>query len=289
MASGLHFLISDGYSKKSRDELEAAGMQLAWKLYADMLLQHLPDASYDVLLPSDAGSELPTGTGIDNYDGMLWTGCNLTIYHLDDERVTRQIELARQMYKKGVPSFGSCWGIQMAAVAAGGEVKANPLGREMCLARKIWVTDEGRAHPLMAGKPEVFDGFISHLDEVTQLPPGGRLLACGDFTHVQALAVTHEKGTFWATQYHPEYNLHEMARLIVAREPKLVPEGFYRDHDELVTHVDRMEALAADPSRKDLRFQLAVDDDVLSDEIRQREFVNWLQRLVLPTAAERGK
>jgi len=29
-------------------------------------------------------------------------------------------------------------------------------------------------------------------------------------------------------QYHPEYNLHEVARLIVAREPKLVPEGSSR-------------------------------------------------------------
>ena len=38
MADTLHFLISDGYSKASRDELQAAGMKLAWELYAEMLL-----------------------------------------------------------------------------------------------------------------------------------------------------------------------------------------------------------------------------------------------------------
>jgi hypothetical protein len=45
-----------------------------------------------------------------------------------------------------------------------------------------------------------------------------------------------------------------------------------------------MEALAAEPNRKDLRWQLAIDDDLLCDSIRQCEFVNWLKKLVLPTA-----
>ena len=48
--------------------------------------------------------------------------------------------------------------------------------------------------------------------------------------------------------------------------------------------VERMEELATEPDRKDLRWQLAIDDDVLSDEIRQCEFFNWLNKLVLPTA-----
>jgi len=98
--------------------------------------------------------------------------------------------------------------------------------------------------------------------------------------------VTHKSGTFWATQYHPEYNLHEMARLIVAREKKLIAAGFFRGHEDLMDLVDRMEALAAEPDRKDLRWQLAIDDDVLSDSIRQCEFVNWLHKLVLPTASQ---
>lgn len=275
------FLIVDGYPKPSRDDFDKAGMKHAWRLYAEMLQRHLPEAQYSVWFPSDS-PELPDGLGPEHYAGVLWTGCNLTIYHDDDERVTRQIPLAKQAYEKGTPQFGSCWGLQMAVVAAGGKVEPNPLGREMGLARKIHICAEGASHPLMKGKPEVYSGFISHVDQVTKLPADSQLLATNDFTRVQAVAVRHAAGEFWATQYHPEYDLHEVARLFVAREPKLLREKFFEDHETLVAHTEKMEALAAEPDRKDLRFQLDIDDDVLDADVRQTEFHNWLTELVLP-------
>ncbi len=281
--SGLRFLIIDGYPKKSRDHFDATGVPYAWRQYADMLEAHMPDAGYDVLLPSDEGSELPEGAGLSDYAGVMWTGCNLTIYD-DDPRVRRMIELARKIYSEGVPAYGSCWGIQMAVVAAGGKVKLNPRGREMGLARKIHLTDEGARHPFMGGKPRVFDAFISHYDQVVRLPPGAELLAGNDFTRVQALAVTHGRGTFWAVQYHPEYSLNDMARLIVAREERMVREKFFTDGGELREMVAKMEALHAEPGRRDLRWQLAIDDDVLDRARRQIEFHNWLYELVAPRA-----
>lgn len=284
MTKPLRFLIIDGYPKSSRDQLENAGMRLAWKLYADMLLQHQPQAVYDILLPSDKGVDMPSAKDIHEYAGIIWTGCNLTIYDIGNRSVSSQIELAKNAYEVGVPSFGSCWGIQMAAYAAGGKVEANPKGREMGMARKIHQTPAAYDHPMFEGKPRVFEGFVSHDDFVTEIPDGTVLLAGNSFAPVQALAVTHKSGTFWATQYHCEYDIHEMARLIVAREKKLIVAGFFRDHEDMVELVERMEALAKEPDRKDLRWQLAIDDDVLSDSIRQCEFVNWLNKLVLPTA-----
>jgi GMP synthase (glutamine-hydrolysing) len=284
MSEPLRFLIIDGYPKESRDQFREVGMGLAGELYADLLRQHVPDAIYDLLFPSDPGVDMPSKADLESYHGILWPGCNLTIYDQDDPRVTCQIELAKTAYEIGIPGFGSCWGVQMAAVAAGGEVRANPKGREMGVARKIRLTREGRDHPMYVGKPSVFEGFVSHDDEVTRLPPGGVLLATNDFSRVQGLAVKHRAGTFWATQYHPEYNLHEMARLIVARESRLLRQGLFRSHEDLVHMVERMEALAAEPDRKDLRWQLAIDDDILSDRIRQCEFVNWLDKLVFPIA-----
>ena len=201
-----------------------------------------------------------------------------------NQSVRSQIELAKNAFEVGVPSFGSCWGIQLAAVAAGGEVEANPKGREMGMGRKIHQTPAAYDHPMFEGKPRVFEGFVSHDDMVTKLPPGGILLAGNSFAPIQAIAVTHKNGTFWATQYHCEYDLHEMARLIVAREKKLIKAGFFRSPEDLMALVERMEALASEPDRKDLRWQLAIDDDLLSDSIRQCEFVNWLNKLVLPTA-----
>ena len=249
MPSTLRFLIIDGYPKASRDEFDVVGMKHAWRLYAEMLKKYLPEAEFSLWLPSDNPTP-PDGLGPEHYDGILWTGCNLTIYHLDDVRVTRQIEFARRSYEVGTPGFGTCWGVQMAAVAAGGEVRMNPRGREMGIARKIRLTAEGLQHPMLEGKPPLYNGFISHLDEVTQLPPGAVLLACNDFTHVQAIEVKHKKGTFWATQYHPEYDLHEMARLIMAREPKLVSEGFFHNHEDLVQYVDKLEDALPEPGSK---------------------------------------
>jgi GMP synthase (glutamine-hydrolysing) len=284
----MRFLIIDGYPKESRDQFDEVGMRLAGKLYADMLLQHLPDAEYDIIFSSDPGIILPDERDLEAYDGLLWPGCNLTVYHTDDERVIKMIELCSRAYEKGVPQFGSCWGIQLAVFVAGGEIKPNPRGREMGVARKIHLTPEGRNHPMYQGKPTVFDGFISHDDEITELPEGALWLASNEFTRIQAVSVTHKKGIFWATQYHPEYDLHEIARLTVAREEKLIKQGFFRDHDDLVRYVERLEALAAEPLRKDLRWQLAIDDDLLSDSIRQCEFTNWLNYNVLQGAHNRG-
>ncbi len=278
MSNPLRFLIIEGYPEPSRDEFNEVGMRLAWELYRDMLRTYVPDAEFDVWFASDEPEQAPADPT--RYTGILWPGCNLTVYHDDDPRVTSQVELVRRAYKAGVPQFGTCWGIQIAVYAAGGTVAPNPKGREMGIGRKMRLNDAGRAHPMFAGKPPIYSHFVSHDDEVQKLPPGATVLAGNDFSHVQAVEVKHANGIFWGIQYHPEYDLHEMARLIVAREEKLVRGGLFIDHDDLVRYVDRLEALAADPERKDLRWQLGIDDDILADEIRQCEFINWLRSQV---------
>ena len=150
----------------------------------------------------------------------------------------------------------------------------------MGVARKIRLTEEGQNHPMYEGKPLVFDGFISHDDHITELPPGAQLLATNDFTQVQAVSVEYLNGTFWATQYHPEYNLHEIARLIIAREEKLVEQGFFKSHEDMIQFVDKLETIYRNPERKDLRWQLAIDEDLISESIVQCEFVNWLKKMV---------
>lgn len=284
MAKSLRFLIVDGYPKPSRDQFETVGMTPAGKLYAALLLQHLPGAEYDILYSSDPGVTLPDEKGLQKYQAIIWPGCNLTVYHTHDQRVAKILDLVKRGYTLGVPQFGSCWAAQIAVYAAGGEVRPNPKGREMGVARKIHLTPEGQNHPMLEGKPQVFNGFISHDDEITRLPERGVCLASNDFTRIQAVAVRHKKGVFWATQYHPEYNLHEVARLIVAREEKLLHENYFKDHEDLVHYVEQLETIAANPSRKDLRWQYAIDDDLLRDSIRQCEFVNWLNKIVIPLA-----
>jgi len=151
----------------------------------------------------------------------------------------------------------------------------------MGIGRKICLTAEGKKHPMMKGKPGVYDHFVSHDDEVTRLPEGSTLLAGNDYSHVQAAEIRYKKGVFWGLQYHPEYDLHEMARLMVAREKKLTEIGFFRGHEDFQEYVGRLEELHSHQDRKDLRWQLGIDDDVLSAAVRQCEFKNWIDTLVL--------
>ena len=284
MSEALRFLIIDGYSKASREQFGEVGMRLAGELYRDMLLAYLPDAEVDVWLSSDDVTGAPNDATLEGYAGILWPGCNLTIYDNDDPRVTCHLDLVERAYEAGIPSFGTCWGIQLAVVVPGGEVGPHPEGREMGVGRKIRLTEAGRAHPMFEGKSDVFSGFVSHDDEVTKLPSCATLLAGNDYSEVQAVSVTYQKGTFWGLQYHPEYDLHEMARLICARDEKLIKLGFFRDPEDTARYVDQLEALAKEPKRKDLRWQLGIDDDLLAPRTRQREFINWLNTLVLPAA-----
>ena len=206
MVNAPRFLVVDGYDRQGREDLHAGGASTAGELYESMLKKCAPDgAAVDIVYPADPGAGLPSDTSIADYDGIAWTGSSLTIFS-PDPKVTSQIEFAKAAFAAKVPGFGSCWAAQIAVVAAGGLCAANPKGREMGIARKIALTADGRGHPLYTGKKAVFDAWISHEDEITQLPPGAQLLASNEWTHVQSVAVTHKGGVFWGLQYHPEYD-----------------------------------------------------------------------------------
>lgn len=274
------FLILDGYDAPGRAALEGASCTRAGTLYANMLKAALPDAHADIMHPADASTTLPTGAVLADYDAVLWTGSSLTIYHTSPE-VTRQVELARAVYKAGVPSFGSCWALQIASLAAGGTCRLNPKGREFGIARKISLTDAGKLHPLFRGKPACFDGFTSHFDDVETLPQNTPVLASNSVTAIQAASIEHQGTSFWAVQYHPEYDLSEVAGLARFRAEGLISDGHFENQTALNVFVEELDALHADPSRADLAWKFGIDQDVLDPAMRQLEFRNWLEAVIL--------
>lgn len=287
MPQAPHFLVIDGYTRPAREQLQSGGASVAADLYRDMLIKWSPaNTTVDILFPADEGASLPTGAALTQYDGIAWTGCSSCVNDQTCD-VRDQIDLARAAFADGVPSFGSCWAAQIAVVAAGGTVQPNPNGREMGIARKIRLTPEGIAHPLYEGKKAVFDAFTSHDDEITHLPPGGVKLSDNPWTLVQSVCVTHQKGVFWGLQYHPEYDLHEMARLTYCRIEKLTKRGFFNSEAAALQFVDLLEALHNDPARKDIAWMLGIDADVMNEDVRQIEVANWINKLVLPTLAKR--
>ncbi len=68
-----------------------------------------------------------------------------------------------------------------------------------------------------------------------------------------------------------------MAKLIQTRKEKLTELGFFKNTNDAQKYLAMMEKLHNDPTRKDLMWQLGIDEDILSDEIRQCEFRNWTE------------
>ncbi|HYN75063.1 MAG TPA: type 1 glutamine amidotransferase [Candidatus Limnocylindria bacterium] len=193
-------LIVNCYPQASRELFDRSDIGHPHDLFRAFLAQEAPNATSEIVYIADPDFALPAGTTIDDFDAFIWTGSDLTAYRTDDPRVAPQIAFAEELLAAGKACWGSCWGIQLASLVAGGEVAANPRGREWGIARTIRLTEAAATAPMHQGKPTSFDAFIMHLDEVTRLPDGTPLLATDVHSHVQAAII----GTFWATQYHPE-------------------------------------------------------------------------------------
>jgi len=276
----LRILIVNCYPAASRENFDRQNVGHPHDLFKAFLRAEAPNASTEIVYVADPDFALPEGTSISDFDAFIWTGSDLTVYHTEDPRVASQITFANALMDAGAVCWGSCWGLQLASLVAGGDVAANPKGREWGIAREIRLTEAAAAAPMHVGKPAVFDAFIMHLDEVTRLPDGTPLLATNEHTHIQAAIVERGDAAFWTTQYHPEYNLHEMGRLIAARAKALVREGFFPDEDAVAVYAAKMQELAANPDSAELRADLHVGDDLIDPQIRQVELRNWLRLVV---------
>jgi GMP synthase (glutamine-hydrolysing) len=280
--SGPRILIIDGNVAAIRARQVAALGYDSGTGYARVL--HRIDASLriDIVAAAD-GEVLPAGTGLDNYDGVTITGSALNIYN-GGPPVTRQIELAKAVFDAGVPFFGSCWGLQVAVTAAGGEVRANPRGREFGFARRILLSDAGREHALFAGKPPLFEAPTVHRDEIASLPTGAALLAANDFG-VQAASFTHGRGTFWGVQYHPEYDYLDIAAAAERYGETLVKEGMFRDAAALDAFAADLRFLQDNPADPPLLWKHGLGPAMRTETLRLLEIRNWLETRVLPRAA----
>lgn len=279
MPAPLQLLVIDAYDNPGRAALKSVGATWAGELYARALEALEPAAEIDVLEMQGPTTRLPHGNMLTDYHGIVWTGSNLTI-HKPNEIVDHQLQLSRAAFDAGVPQFGSCWAAHLATVAAGGVCATNPKGREFGIARQITLTETGATHPLVRGRPKTFEGFISHEDMIVELPPNAEHLAGNEFTEVQAIAVRHANGQFWAVQYHPEYNLHEVARLAELRRDQLIAQGRFADKADVEAFIDDFESLHGDPTRDEIIQRQRVAADLIDPVSRRLEIRNWLDELV---------
>ena len=287
-ARPLRLLFVDGNMHETREGLRKAYGMAYGEAYAAEIAAIAPGIVSDICLPADEGANLPDSAGLESYDGIFLTGSALHIYDIAPP-VTRQVELMRAIYASGTPCFGSCWGVQVGSVAAGGTVTANPKGRETGFARKITPTEAGRGHRLLASRPAAFDAPAIHLDTVALPAHGTTILASNAYSQVQAAEIRHKGGTFWGVQSHPEFSLKQMAAILGRMVPLLIEEGFRKDEASAKAWLDDLRTLDADPDRQDVAWAHGLDREVLDAERRVTELRNFMEHRVKPHASARGR
>lgn len=270
-------LLMEGNIAERRAKGAAIGVRSSSGIYQQSLLAHFPTLEIDIFNPEDP---IPGRNALAAYDGMVISGSGLHAYDTDFA-VTNQIALVREAAEVGLPIFGSCWGLQIAAMAAGGLVEYHAVGREVGFARKVMVTDAGRDHPMFAHKGPVFDAPCIHYDEVTRLPEGATLLATNAHSEVQAALIPLANSEIWAVQYHPEFDTAHLADLYRFYAGDLVTQGFFADMDELDAYAAMLTKLGHEPGNAALAWQLGIDTDITDDTRRRAEIIAWVETCVI--------
>jgi len=279
----MRFLIAESETAEQRQSRRDDVGRSAGESYRETLRALCPDAAIDLIAPADPDVATPEPAWLARHDAVFVSGSPVHVYD-DTPEVGRQIAFMRAVFASGVPSFGSCAGLQLAVAAAGGGVRP-AVRREAGLARRIGRTPAGRDHPLLAGRGVAWDAPAIHGDETDTLPPGGTALATNATTRVQAAEIRHDGGVFWGVQYHPELSLAEIGAALRRQADSVVEAGLALSVSAVEDQAALFDALDHRPDRVDLRWRLGVDAEVAEWSCRTRELANFIRHLVIPTRA----
>jgi GMP synthase-like glutamine amidotransferase len=158
--------------------------------------------------------DLPDGAFPETrFDGWMIGGSPASV-HDDAPWIARLLHLIQDIVARGEPLVGACFGHQAIAMALGGQVTRNPGGwflglAGMCFAPNPWLTEGPMSQ------------YAAHLEQVTRLPKGARVLAASDHCPVASFAIGDHVFT---TQYHPEMTHGFISALVDEIAPKL-PDG----------------------------------------------------------------
>jgi GMP synthase (glutamine-hydrolysing) len=281
------YLIAQSELPHEREKRRETAGKSAGETYKATLTQLAPGASIDIASPADAGAFRFTTEQLAEYDAIFLTGSPMHVYDRTPE-VERQLDFMRTVFRSGVPSFGSCAGLQVATAAAGGTVRKMADRMEAGIARRISPTEAGRGHPLLAGRPASWDAPAIHGDEVAELPPGATLLASNGATRVQAAEILFDGGVFWGVQYHPELAMGEIAVALRVQASDLLDAGLVEREEAVFAYADDLEQLHRRPDSRALRWRLGVDREFADEQARRREIRNFLKYAPTLRSQERG-
>ena len=181
----------------------------------------------------------------------------------ESNEVIKHINFAKTCFKYEKKIFAACWGLQIAATAAGGKWRVAPSGPHVGIAYDIELTDEGKKHKLYTSKPHKFTTPAFNYDEVEIPPNNAVLLASNAINKFEALHFTVGNSEVWGLQYHPEIPYDYMIKLIKHRSKKLIDNKSFKNETEINQHISLI---------KKAKVQL-------KDDIRLLELKNWINYL----------
>jgi GMP synthase (glutamine-hydrolysing) len=159
---------------------------------------------YDAPLTCDA---------LDKPDAVIFAGSSVD-WSTDAPEAAPLRAAMEAVFASGKPVWGSCNGLQLAAVVLGGAVEASPNGVEVGLARDVRMTAQGQVHPMLTGRRDEYAVPCIHRDEISRLPAGATLLAGNAHSPVQAMSYAQGGVDFWGAQYHPELCPADIAHVL---------------------------------------------------------------------------
>jgi GMP synthase (glutamine-hydrolysing) len=124
----------------------------------------------------------------------------------------------REIAREEKPLFGICFGHQLVAQALGGEVAKNPRGREIGTVRVRRLAED----PIFTGLGDELAANATHVDSVSRLPAGARVLAASELEPTQAFAVG---AAIRCVQFHPEIDGDAIRGYVEARAHLISAEG----------------------------------------------------------------
>ncbi len=254
-----HVLIVDSDTPElNARNLRAAG-QTTGQGYEAALRACTPDLATTIVAPY-AGEAC---ADMSSFDGVAFTGSGVD-WCTDDAQAKPLAKVMEACFAAGLPTLGSCNGMQLAATVLGGSNRASPNGREDGLAKDIQLTPNGLQHPFLSSRHNGFAVPCVHRDEVETLPEGAVLLATNTHSAVQAFAYERDGVRFWGVQYHPEYSLSFIAMRV--REWERVS-------------ADVADDIAVADADQEAAARLGVRMSDLRDEVRMAELRNWLKSI----------
>ena len=256
-------LIVEGNLKEENQSFTEGGIKTHTESLKDSISYFTNDLEIDVVNPSSDKNISEVAKGLEKFDGMIWGGSSLNIYN-DTLEIRRQIEFIRSCQNKIKKILAICWGLQVAATVAGGQVKRCMTGSHRGIAHDIEINSNGLQHPIYKNKNETFNTPAFNFDEVVKLPKNSILLASNPINKVMGVNFKSGVSDIWGIQYHPEITYDKMISLIHFRKDRLLNNKAFVDEQEINNHV----SMIAEENKKS------------NKDLRMRELENWLNYLL---------